>query len=105
MTNDPEASTDTAWDRLLDLLDHFAGKPDLPLSHDVERTLAALCAQAIDDGSVDRELHVDDTARWLVGLVVAHRAIRDAHPEVSPEADLGVLRVVVTRWLHPARPR
>jgi hypothetical protein len=38
--------TDTAWDRLLDLLDHFAAKPDLPLSSDVERTFATLCAQA-----------------------------------------------------------
>lgn len=100
-----EAINDTAWDRLLDLLDHFAGNPDLPLSPDVERTFAALCAQATEDGSVDRELHVEDTARWLTGLVVAHRAIRDTHPEVPPDADLGVLRVVVTRWLHPARPR
>jgi hypothetical protein len=97
--------TETAWDRLLDLLDHLTTKPELPLGPDVERTFAALCAQAIADGSVDRELHVDDSARWLMGLVVAHRAVRDAHPEVPPDADLGVLRVVVTRWLHPARPR
>jgi hypothetical protein len=97
--------TDTAWDRLLDLLDHFAASPDLPLSADVERTFATLCEQATADGSVDRELHVEDTARWLVGLVIAHRAVRDAHPEVAPDDDLAVLRVVVTRWLHRARPR
>lgn len=94
---------DTAWDRLVDLLDHFAANPDLPLTADVERTLAALCDQAISDGAVDRELHVEGAARWLVGLVIAHRAVREAHPEVDPDDDLGVLRVVVTRWLHPAR--
>lgn len=97
--------TNSAWDRLLDLLDHFAANPDLPLSPDVERTFATLCTQAIGDGSVDRELHVEDAARWLTGLVVAHRAVREAHPELPPDADLGVLRVVVTRWLHPTRPR
>ena len=96
---------ETAWDRLLDLLDHFAADPDLAVTSDVERTFAALCAEAIADGSVDRELHVDDTARWLGGLVVAHRAVRNAHPELPDDADLAVLRVVVTRWLHPARPR
>jgi hypothetical protein len=97
--------TDTAWDRMLDLLDRFADQPDLPLGLDVERTFATLCAEAIEDGSVDRELHVEDTARWLMGLVVAHRTVRDAHPEVPSDTDLGVLRMVVTRWLHPARPR
>jgi hypothetical protein len=97
--------TDTAWDRLLDQLDHLAGNPDLPLSPGVERTFATLCAQAIGDGSVDRELHVEDAARWLAGLIVAHRAVREAHPDLPPDADLGMLRVMVTRWLHPARPR
>ena len=67
--------SDTAWDQLLDLIDHFAANPDLPLSPDVERTFATLCAQAIEDGSVDRELHVADTARM---------ADRDSWSPIAP---------------------
>jgi hypothetical protein len=95
--------SEPAWDRLLELLDQFAGNPNLPLSADVERTFATLCAQAIEDGSVDRELHLPDAARWLTGLVAAFRVVRQAHPEVAPDDDLAVLRVIATRWLHPAR--
>ena len=95
--------TEPAWDRLLDLLERFASNPNLPLSDDVERTFAALCTQAIEEGSVDRELHLPDTARWLTGLVAAHRVVRQAHPEVPPDDDVAVLRIIVTRWLHPAR--
>jgi hypothetical protein len=95
--------TDPAWDRLLDLLERFASNPNLPLVDDVERTFAALCGQAVEEGSVDRELHLQDTSKWLIGLVAAHRVVRQAHPEVPPDHDLAVLRVIVTRWLHPAR--
>ncbi|MEJ7635959.1 hypothetical protein [Aeromicrobium sp.] len=96
--------TETAWDRLLDLVDHLADNPHLPVAAEGERTFAALCTQAIADGSVDRELHADDTARWLAGLVIAYRAVREAHPDVPSDDDLGMLRVIITRWLHPARP-
>jgi hypothetical protein len=95
---------DTAWDRLLDLLDHFAARPELPLGADVEATFAALCWEAVEDGVVDRELHVPDVSRWLTGLVVAHRVVRDTHPHVDADSDLADLRLIVTRWLHPARP-
>jgi hypothetical protein len=95
--------TDTAWDRLLDLIDHLAGTPETPLPDDIENVFAGMCEEAARDGSVDRELHAIDTARWLAGLVTAHRAVRAAHPEVRADDDLAVLRVIVTRWLHPAR--
>lgn len=94
---------ETAWDRLLDLLDHLAGAPDDPSPNDLENQFAGLCEEAARDGSVDRELHAIDTARWLAGLVAAHRVVRSAHPEVASDDDLAVLRVIVTRWLHPAR--
>ena len=92
---------DSAWDMLLDLIDHLAATPEVQLSEDIERTFAALCVAAIADGAADRELHVADTARWLTGLVRAHRAVRMAHPDVLPDDDLAVLRVIITRWLHP----
>lgn len=96
-------TSDTAWDRLLDLIDHLAGTPEFPLPEDIENVFAGLCEEAARDGSVDRELHAIDTARWLAGLVSAHRYVRAAHPEVAADDDLAVLRVIVTRWLHPAR--
>lgn len=94
---------ETAWDRLLDLIDHLAGNTD-PVPDDIENVFAGLCEEAARDGSVDRELHAADTARWLAGLITAHRSVRAAHPEVAADDDLAVLRVIVTRWLHPARP-
>ena len=97
-------AAESAWDRLLDLLDHFAADPRLPITADVERTFAALCSEGMAEGTIDRELHVADTARWLAGLVVAHHAVRQAHPEVEPDDDLAELRLLATRWLHPARP-
>ena len=96
---------DSAWDRLLDLIDHLAAAPDRPIGPDLEPAFAELSTQAQADGDIDGELHVDDVARWLTGLVTAHRAVRTAHPEVDPDTDLAGLRRIVTRWLHPARPR
>jgi hypothetical protein len=94
---------ETAWDRLLDLIDHLAGAPDNRLPDDLENQFAGLCEEAARDGSVDRELHAIDTARWLAGLIEAHRSVRTAHPEIAADDDLAVLRVIVTRWLHPVR--
>ncbi len=93
----------SAWDQLLDLIDHLAGNTDAPVPDDIENTFAGLCEDAARDGSVDRELHAIDTARWLAGMIEAHRNVRSAHPEVAADDDLAVLRVIVTRWLHPAR--
>ena len=68
---------ETAWDRLLDLIDHLAGAPDNRLPDDLENQFA--------------------------GLIEAHRSVRTAHPEIAADDDLAVLRVIVTRWLHPVR--
>jgi hypothetical protein len=96
---------DTAWDRLLDLLDHLTSAPGRTPGAGLEQTFAELAAEAIAAGDIDSELHVPDVARWLAGLVAAHGAVRTAHPEVDPDTDLADLRRIVTRWLHPARPR
>lgn len=96
---------DSAWDRLLDQLDQLADHPQRPVDDAVEALLAGLAAEAQRDGDIDGELHVADTARWLAGLAAAHRTVRANHPEVDPDTDLADLRRIVTRWLHPARPR
>ena len=91
------------WDQILDTLDHFAGNPQTIPDAAVEATFARLISEAIADGFVDAELHVDDTARWLTAMLAAYRAARDAHPELSSDGDGAVLRLIVTRWLHPHR--
>jgi hypothetical protein len=96
---------DSAWDRLLDLVDHLAADASAAAGQDVERTFATLTAQAIEDHDVDIELNADDAARWLTGLVTAYHVVRAAHSDVDPDTDLADLRRIITRWLHPARPR
>ncbi|MRJ75166.1 hypothetical protein GEV29_01305 [Aeromicrobium sp. SMF47] len=96
---------DSAWDRLLDLVDRLATDPTLTIGAENEAEMVPLISAAMEVHDIDSELDVPDVARWLVGLVHAHRAVREAHPEVDPEDDLSDLRVIVTRWLHRARPR
>ncbi|MDR7085958.1 hypothetical protein J2X11_000797 [Aeromicrobium panaciterrae] len=92
-----------AWDEVLDTIDHLAVDPEAVLDGSVEQAFATLILKGIENGTVDGELHVDDTARWLCAILVAHRAARDAHPDVAADDDLAVLRLIVTRWLHPHR--
>ncbi|MET0931506.1 MAG: hypothetical protein ABWX74_18440 [Aeromicrobium sp.] len=96
---------DSAWDRLLDLLDQLAADPGRPIDDATESAFAELTTAAQQVGDIDGELHVIDVTRWLAGLATAHRAVRSSHPEVDPDTDLADLRRIVTRWLHPARPR
>lgn len=96
---------DSAWDRLLELVEQLATDPARPIDADVERSLAHLGTEAVADRHIDIELHVPDVTRWLVGLVTAHRALRETHSEVEADTELGNLLRIVTRWLHPARPR
>ena len=91
------------WDQLLDTIDQFAGHDGPILDEDVESAFAELITEAIATGWVDPELHIDYTARWITALLVAHRNVRDTHPHVPPDADAAVLRLIVTRWLHPHR--
>lgn len=91
------------WDELLDIIDHLAADQDAVLDPSVEQAFAELIVRGIENGTVDGELHVDDTARWLCAMLVARRAARDAHRDVAPDDDLAVLRLIVTRWLHPHR--
>lgn len=96
---------DSAWDRLLDLIDHLAADPRRPIGPDVEQSFTDLAAQAVADRDIDSELHVPDIARWLTALVTAHRTLRASHPDVDADTELANLRRITTRWLHPPRPR
>ncbi len=96
---------DSAWDRLLDLIDHLAADSQRPIEAGVEQAFAALAEQAVAERDIDSELHVPDVARWLTRLVAAHRTLRETHPEVDSDTELANLRRITTRWLHPSRPR
>nr|MCW2727712.1 hypothetical protein [Aeromicrobium sp.] len=96
---------DSAWDRLLELVDHLAADATAAGDPGVERAFAALTAEAIEARDIDIELHTADVARWLTGLVAAYHVIRATHVDVDADADLADLRRIITRWLHPARPR
>ena len=91
----------TPWDDLLTTIDTLA-LTDQPLSTDTEAHLVRLIEQGQQDRSIDRELRPDVTARWLVGLALAQRALRE-HASVDDLDDAAQLRMIATRWLHPAR--
>lgn len=88
------------WDSLLDRLDHLVDGRE-PLPHGLETELADLLAAAMLDGMADRELDPTDCARWLAALV--RTEARVSSPDGVPDASLSMLRVIVTRWLHPPR--
>lgn len=90
---------ESAFEQLLDHLDQWSS--DASTLPDLE-TLRVLLEAGRADGSVDGELHADDTARWLVGIVTGARRVIDARA-VPVDDDLAQLRQLVTRWLHPAR--
>ncbi len=90
----------TPWDRLLDRLDELACSPGA-LPADLELELGDLLVSAMRDGMADRELDPADSARWLATLVRTLAALQPQ--EARPDDSLSTLRVIVTRWLHPAR--
>jgi hypothetical protein len=89
-----------AWDELLDTLDHAVAAPDrLPDPAEIAR----LVRRGMDEGSVDRELDPDACGRWIAALARTHAAVVAEHPDLDPDTELALLRLVVTRWLHPRR--
>ena len=96
---------ESAWDRLVALVEQLATDPGLALDADAEETLAELATEAVSDRHIDSELHVPDVTRWLIGLLTAHRTLRETHSAIDADTELGNLLRIVTRWLHPARPR
>lgn len=84
----------SAWDDLLDHLDHVAaGRHDTSASQ-----LTTMLRAAQREGLADGELDPVDAGRWLERLVAARDDL-----DAGDDTALSTLRVVVTRWLHPPR--
>ncbi|TXL62264.1 hypothetical protein [Aeromicrobium terrae] len=94
------ADATTSWDELLDALDHAVAAPDRPVD---PAEIARLVRQGMDEGSVDRELDPEACGRWIAALTRTHAAVVAEHPDLDSDTELALLRVVVTRWLHPRR--
>ncbi len=99
-----DGAPEAPYEQLMDLVDRLASDPALPVNHDTERTLETIVIAAVADDSIDRELHLPDTVRWLMAMVHGHRALRESHPDVDADTELALMRALITRWLHPARP-
>lgn len=91
----------SAWDDLITAVETWA---ETQTPANAESILLPIVEQAMADRSVDRELHAPDVARWLVGLTLGHQALRARVQQVDEDLDLADLRLITTRWLHPARP-
>ncbi|MBM9465276.1 hypothetical protein JL108_17645 [Aeromicrobium sp. YIM 150415] len=89
----------SAWDEIVERVErHIAGEPT-PHEHWV-----GLCEAGIAERSIDPELRPADTARWIAGLLAAYQSIRVAS-DAPRDTDIADLLMILTRWLHPARPR
>ena len=89
----------SAWDEIVERVErHIAGE-----STSAEHWVS-LCEAGIAERSIDPELRPDDTARWIAGLLSGYQTIR-ATSEAPRDTDVADLLMILTRWLHPARPR
>lgn len=102
MTPEPTEPDPTAWDALLDRVDRLVASATL-VDPGIVDELGDLIAAAITEGAVDRELDPRASGRWLAALASAHGHLLAAHPEADADAELALLRVIITRWLHPGR--
>ncbi|WP_293784229.1 hypothetical protein [uncultured Aeromicrobium sp.] len=91
----------SAWDELVRLAEAGARSGALEIA---DADLVRLVQRAIDERSVDPELSPDSVARWLPALIAGYPAAREAADRGDDTAIPELLRIL-TRWLHPARPR
>lgn len=91
----------SAWDELVRLVESGARAGGLPIA---DADLVHLVQRAIDERSVDPELSADSVARWLPALVAGYPSVRGTSDR-GDETEIPELLRILTRWLHPARPR
>lgn len=94
-----------AWGAIWSVLDDLTTDTSLTIDAHTESGLSSIILRASDEGLIDRELHIEATARWMLALVVAYRAMMVGHSTLDPDSEIATMRVIITRYLRPARPR
>lgn len=92
-----------SWESIWSVLDDLTSDHTIVLDTHTEAGLAGLIFRASDEGLIDRELHIEATARWLIALVDAYRTLINGHATLDPDAEIATMRMIVTRYLRPSR--
>lgn len=104
MIDKARAATD-AWDAIWSVLDDLTTDTTLVIDTHIEAGLSTLILRASDESLIDRELHIEATSRWMLAMVVAYRAMMTTHTTLDPDSEIATMRMIITRYLRPARPR
>ncbi len=92
-----------SWESIWSVLDDLTSDHSITLDAHTEAGLAGLIFRASDEGLVDRELHIEATARWLIALVDAYRTLIAGHSSLDPDTEIATMRLIITRYLRPSR--
>lgn len=97
-----QSSTDV-WESIWSVIDDLTSDTSRVIDHHMEAGLAAIIYRASDEGLIDRELHIEATARWLLSLVTAYRTLMAGHTALDPDTEIATMRLIITRYLRPSR--
>lgn len=92
-----------AWESIWSVLDDLTSDHAIALDAPTESGLAGLIFRASDEGLIDRELHIEATARWLLALVEAYRTLIAGHSTLDPDTEIATMRMIISRYLRPSR--
>lgn len=92
-----------AWDAIWSVLDDLTSDSSIQIDRHTEAGLSTFVLRASDEGLVDRELHIEATARWILALVEAYRGLMIAHDSLDPDTEIATMRLIISRYLRPPR--
>lgn len=98
---DKAQESSDAWESIWSILDNLTSDGTLVIDTRTEAGLAALVFRASDEGLIDRELHIEATARWLLALVEAYRGLMAGHTTLDPDTEIATMRLIISRYLRP----
>lgn len=101
---DKARSAATPWDAIWSVVDDLTSDHDLDIDSQIESGLTSLIMVASDADLIDRELHIEATARWILALVCAYRTLMEKHTSLDPDTEIATMRLIISRYLRPARP-
>lgn len=91
------------WEAIWSVIDDLTTDPALAIDRHIEAGLIGFVLRASDEELIDRELHIEATARWLLALVEAYRSLLARHATLDPDAEIATMRLIISRYLRPAR--